>query len=335
MIRVAINGFGRIGRMVLKAGIDDPEIEFVAVNDLTDNHTLAHLLKFDSVHLKFPKKVEWTEESIKVDGKEMKTFAEKDPENLPWRDLNIDVVVESTGFFRTNKTAEKHLKAGAKKVLISAPGKMEEGCDLPLNTLVKGVNEGDYKGETIVSNASCTTNCLAPMVKILNDNFKIKKGFMTTVHAYTGDQRLLDAPHKDLRRARNAASNIVPTTTGAAIAVTKVIPDLKDKLDGMAIRVPVPDGSVTDFVCEIDKETSIEEINKLFKSVAENELKGVLEYSEDFLVSTDIVGNPHSVIFDALSTKVIDGKFIKVLGWYDNEWGYSNRMVDMIKIISK
>ena len=333
MIKVAINGFGRIGRMVLKAGLNDSDIEFVAINDLTDNGTLAHLFKYDSVHGKFKGTVEATANSLTINGKEIKAFAEKDPENLPWKDLDIDIVVESTGFFRTNAKAEKHLKAGAKKVLISAPAKTEESCDIKLNTLVKGVNEENYDGETIVSNASCTTNCLAPMVKVLNDNFKIKTGFMTTIHAYTSDQRLLDAPHKDMRRARNAATNIVPTTTGAAIAVTKVIPELKGKLDGMAIRVPVPDGSVTDFVCEIEKETTVEDINKLFKSVSKNELKDILEYSDEPLVSSDIIGNPHSVIFDSMSTKVINGKFIKILGWYDNEWGYSSRMIDIIKII--
>ena len=339
MIRVAINGFGRIGRMVLKAGLDDPEIEFIAINDLTDNETLAHLFRYDSVHGKFKGTVEAKENSLIIDGKEIKTFAEKEPENLPWKELNIDVVVESTGFFATNLKANKHITAGAKKVLVSAPCKCEKDekgvCEIPIATLVKGVNEFQYKGETIVSNASCTTNCLAPMVKVINDNFKIKRGFMTTVHAYTGDQRLLDAPHKDMRRARNAASNIIPTTTGAAIAVTEVIPELIDKLDGMAIRVPIPDGSITDFVCEVEKETSIEEINNLFKSVAENALKGVLEYSEEALVSSDIIGNPHSCIFDSLLTKVIEKKFIKVLGWYDNEWGYSCRMIDIVKVIAK
>jgi len=334
-IRVAINGFGRIGRMVLKAGINDPDIEWVAVNDLTDNKTLAHLFKYDSVHGKFKGEVEANDESIIINSKEIKTFAEKDPKNLPWKELKIDVVVESTGFFTKNIDANKHIIAGAKKVLVSAPCKCDEKCDIKIATLVKGVNEDKYEGETIVSNASCTTNCLAPMVKVINDNFKIKRGLMTTVHAYTGDQRILDAPHKDLRRARNAASNIIPTTTGAAIAVTKVIPELLDKLDGMAIRVPVPDGSVTDFVCEVEKDTSVEEINKLFKSVSENELKSVVEYSEEPLVSSDIIGNPHSIIFDSISTKVIDGKFVKVLGWYDNEWGYSCRMVDMVKIIGK
>lgn len=334
-IRVAINGFGRIGRMVFKAGMNDSQIDFVAINDLTDTKILAHLLKYDSVHKKLENKIEAKDDSIIIDKKEIKVFAKKDPEELPWKELKIDVVVESTGFFRTNKTANKHIKAGAKKVLISAPAKKEDNCDIPIATLVKGVNEHDYNNETIVSNASCTTNCLAPMVKVLNDNFKIKRGYMTTVHAYTGDQKLLDAPHKDLRRARNAASNIIPTTTGAAIAVTEVIPELKGKLDGIAIRVPVPDGSVTDFVCELEKDATEEKVNELFKSVSQNELKEIVEFSDDPLVSSDIIGNPHSCIFDSMSTKIIQGNFVKILGWYDNEWGYSNRMIDMIKIISK
>ncbi|UCD04371.1 MAG: type I glyceraldehyde-3-phosphate dehydrogenase [Candidatus Woesearchaeota archaeon] len=334
-IRVAINGFGRIGRVVLKAGLNDPNIEFVAINDLTDKKTLAHLFKYDSAQGNFEGTIEFTDLSLIINGKEIKVFSEREPEKLPWKDLNIDVVVESTGFFRTKSLASKHVMAGAKKVVISAPAKKEEGSGKDVKTLVKGVNEDEYDNETIVSNASCTTNCLAPMVKVLHDNFKIKKGFMTTVHAYTSTQRLVDAPHKDLRRARSAAINIIPTTTGAATAVTEVIPELKGKLDGMAIRVPVPTGSITDFVCEVEKETNIEEINYLFKCVANNELKGVLEYSEEPLVSTDIIGNTHSCIFDAALTKVIDGKFIKVLGWYDNEYGYSCRMIDMIKIIGK
>ncbi|MEE9525525.1 MAG: type I glyceraldehyde-3-phosphate dehydrogenase [Candidatus Woesearchaeota archaeon] len=338
-IKVAINGFGRIGRMVLKAGLNDPEIEFVAINDLTDNKTLAHLFKYDSVQPRFEGTVEATDSTLVINGKEIKALEEKNPEKLPWEKLGVDVVVESTGFFRTNVSANKHIIAGAKKVVVSAPCKCEKNdegvCEVPLKTLVNGVNEKEYDGEPIISNASCTTNCLAPMVKVLNDNFKVKKGLMTTIHGYTADQRIVDGPHKDLRRARAAAINIVPTTTGAAVAVTEVIPELKGKLDGMAVRVPVPDGSVTDFVCELGKEATEEEINKLFKSVAENELKGILEYTEEPIVSSDIIGNPHSCIFDALSTKVIDGKFVKVLGWYDNEWGYSSRMIDIIKIVMK
>lgn len=334
MIKVAINGFGRIGRMVLKAGLDDKEIDFVAINDLTDNETLAHLFKYDSIQKKFEGDVEADKDTITIDGKKIKAFSEKDPEKLPWKELDVDVVIESTGFFRTRKLAGKHLEAGAKKVLVSAPCKCDKGEE-PVKTLVKGVNEHEYKDEKIVSNASCTTNCLAPVVKVLNDNFKIKKGYMTTVHAYTADQRIVDAPHKDLRRARAAAINIVPTTTGAAKAVTEVIPELKGKLDGIAIRVPVAAGSVTDFVCELEKETTQEEINKLFKEVSKNHLKGVLEYTEQPIVSSDIIGDPNSSIFDGLSTKVLEKNFVKVLSWYDNEWGYSSRMIDMVKIISR
>ena len=329
MIRVAINGFGRIGRQVLQAGIKDPQIEWVAVNDLTDTKTLAHLLKYDSVHGKSKYSVEARPDGIVVDGRFIKVLAEKDPEKLPWKSLNVDVVVESTGFFTDRDGAEKHLKAGAKKVLISAPAK---GVDL---TIVKGVNEHSYDKSKhhIISNASCTTNCLAPMVKVLNDNYEIVHGFMTTVHAYTADQRLVDAPHKDLRRARHAALSIIPTTTGAAKTVAEVIPELKGKLDGVSLRVPVPDGSVTDFVCVLKKKTTIEEINALFKNVAEYHLKDVLEYCDEPIVSADIVHNSHSVIFDALSTMVIEGNFVKIIGWYDNEWGYSNRMIDVIKIL--
>jgi len=336
MIRVAINGFGRIGRMVLKAGLKDKNIDFVAINDLTDNETLAHLFKYDSVQGIFDGDVKASSDSLVIDGKKIKVFEEKDPEDLPWKELKIDVVVESTGFFNTNTLAYKHVKAGAKKVVVSAPCKCETNdkgvCEIPLKTLVLGVNDKEYKNEEIISNASCTTNCLAPMVKVLNDNLGIKKGFMTTVHAYTSDQRIVDGPHKDLRRARAAAANIVPTTTGAAKAVTEVIPALTGRLDGIAIRVPIPDGSVTDFVCEVSKKTSAEEVNKLFKEASEK-MKGVLEYSTAPLVSSDIVGNPNSCIFDSLLTSVIEGNLVKVLGWYDNEWGYSNRMIDLLKII--
>lgn len=334
-IRVAINGFGRIGRMVLKAGINDPDIEFIAVNDLTDIKTLAHLFKYDSAQGNFNGTVDSTKSSLIINTREIKVLSEREPEKLPWKDFGIDVVVESTGFFRTNVLANKHIIAGAKKVLISAPAKTEEGSDIPLKTLVKGVNEHEYNGEKIVSNASCTTNCLAPMVKVLHDNFKIKKGLMTTIHAYTSDQRLVDAPHKDMRRTRAAAINMIPTTTGAAVAVTQVIPALKGKLDGMAIRVPVATGSITDFVCEVKKKTSVKDVNKLFKSVSKHELASVLEYTEEPIVSTDIVGNTRSCIFDSSLTKVVDNKFVKVLGWYDNEYGYSCRMIDMIKIISR
>ncbi|PLW79692.1 type I glyceraldehyde-3-phosphate dehydrogenase [Candidatus Woesearchaeota archaeon] len=331
MIKVGINGFGRIGRMVFRAGLKDKNIKFVALNDLTDTKTLAHLLKYDSVHGKFDGKVEYDSENLIVNGKKIRVYAERDPENLPWKKHKIDVVVESTGFFLTKELASKHLTAGSKKVILSAPAK-EEG----IKTIVKGVNEHDItKNDLIISNASCTTNCLAPMVKVLNDNFGIERGFMTTVHSYTGDQRLVDAPHKDLRRARSAAVSIIPTSTGAAKAVGRVIPELKGKLDGMAMRVPTPDGSITDFVCELKKDASAEEINKLFQSVSKHHLKGVLEYTEDLIVGVDIITNPNSCIFDSALTKVSGGKLVKIVGWYDNEWGYSNRMIDLIKIVGK
>jgi glyceraldehyde 3-phosphate dehydrogenase len=330
MVRVAINGFGRIGRLVFRAGMKKNNIEFAAINDLTDAKTLAHLLKYDSVHGILKEDIKAEGDNIVVDGKKIKILSEKEPENLPWNDLNIDVVVESTGIFRTKEKAEKHIKAGANKVLLSAPFK----GDIPVKTIVIGVNEKEYDKEkdNIISLASCTTNCLAPVVKVLNDNFGVEKGFMTTVHAYTNDQKILDLPHKDLRRARAAAMSIIPTTTGAAKAVTLTIPELKGKLDGMAMRVPVPDGSITDFVATLKKETTSEEINKVFKSAAENELKGILEYTEEPIVSIDIVGNAHSSIFDAQSTKM-SGNLVKVISWYDNEWGYSNRMADFIEMM--
>ena len=330
MIKVAINGFGRIGRLVFRAGINNKNIDFVAVNDLTDAKTLAHLLKYDSVHGILDANIKAKNSSILVNGKEIKIFSERDPEKLPWKKLKIDVVVESTGIFRTKEGAEKHIKAGAKKVLISAPAK----GDNPIKTIVIGVNEKEYNKEkdNIISLASCTTNCLAPVVKVLNDNFGIEKGFMTTVHASTNDQKILDLPHKDLRRARATSLSIIPTTTGAAKAVTLTIPELKGKLDGMAMRVPVADGSITDFVAILKKETTAEEINKLFKSVAEHELKGILQYTEEPIVSIDVVGNPHSSIFDAELTKT-SGKLVKVVAWYDNEWGYSCRMVDFIQMM--
>ena len=329
MIKVAINGFGRIGRMVFRAG-QNKGIEFVAVNDLTDTKTLAHMLKYDSTHGKFQGEVNYDEHNLYINGKKLRVYAEKDPQNLPWKELGVDVVIESTGFFLTKEKASLHIKAGAKKVILSAPAK-----DADILTIVKGVNEHEYKGEEIVSNASCTTNCLAPLVKVLDDNFGLEKGMMTTVHAYTADQRIVDGPHKDLRRARAAAQNIVPTTTGAAKAVTKVIPHLKGKLDGMAIRVPVVDGSITDFTCTLKKEATKEQVNELFKNVAGHHLKDVIEYTEDEIVSSDILGNTHSSIFDAKSTNVIDGKFVKVVSWYDNEWGYSNRLIDLVHIVNK
>ena len=327
MIKVAINGFGRIGRMVFRAG-QNKDIEFVAVNDLTDTKTLAHLLKYDSTHGKFPAQINYDEENLFVDGKKLRVYKEKDPQNLPWKELGVDVVIESTGFFLTKEKANLHIKAGAKKVILSAPAK-----DADIITIVKGVNEHEYNGQEIVSNASCTTNCLAPLVKVLDDNYGIEQGLMTTVHAYTADQRIVDGPHSDLRRARAAAQNIVPTTTGAAKAVTKVIPHLKGKLDGMAIRVPVIDGSLTDFTCSLKKHVTKEQINDLFKNVAQHHLKHVIEYTEDEIVSSDIIGNTNSSIFDAKSTMVIDGKLVKVVSWYDNETGYSNRLIDLVFVV--
>lgn len=332
MVRVAINGFGRIGRMFFRAAKADGKLEIVAVNDLTDSATLAHLLKYDSVHGKYPGSVSAKGKNLVVDGKVVQVLSEKDPANLPWKKLKIDAVVESTGFFLTKELAQKHIDAGAKKVLISAPPKSE--IDMQI---VKGVNDKNYKKSkhNICSNASCTTNSLAPIVKVLHDTFGVKKGFLTTVHAYTNDQKILDLPHKDLRRARAAAINTIPTTTGAAKSVAEVIPSLKGKLDGMAIRVPVPTGSVTDFNCLLAKKVTKEEVNAAFKKAAATYMKGVIEYSEEELVSTDIIGNKHSSIFDSKLTNVVDGNLVKVVAWYDNEIGFSNRMVDVIKTMMK
>lgn len=334
MINIAINGFGRIGRMVFKAGLGDPNINFVVVNDLTDTKTLAHLMKYDSVHGIFPGKIEFTDNSLIVDGKEVQIVSERDPTKLPWEKFKIDVVIESTGRFTKKKDALLHIKAGAKKIIISAPCKCDEGEEA-VKTIVKGVNEELLtKNDIIVSNASCTTNCLAPMVKVLEDNFGIENGFMTTIHAYTADQRTVDGPHKDLRRARSAAVSTIPTTTGAAKALGAVIPSLKGKLDGFAARVPVPDGSLTDLTVVLKKDATTEHINELFKNVAQHHMKGILEYSEEPLVSVDIIGNPNSCILDAQMTKVIDKRMVKIVGWYDNEWGYSNRMIDLLKIMA-
>ena len=331
MVRVAINGFGRIGRMVFRAGLQDPDIEFVALNDLTDTKTLAYLLKYDSVHGRFDGTVEATTDALVVNGKEIKVFAEKDPAELPWGPMNVDVVVESTGFFMTKELASKHLQAGAKKVLLSAPGKGDD----PIKTIVKGCNEHEITADDeLISNASCTTNSIAPVVKVLNDNFGIVRGLMTTVHSYTGTQKLVDAPHKDLRRGRSAAVNLIPTTTGAAKAVTEVLPELKGKLDGRAIRVPTPAGSITDFTCELKKKTTLEEIKELFKNVSQHHMKGVIEYTEDPIVSTDIITNPHSGIIDGEIMQLINGNFLKLFSWYDNEWGYSCRMIDLVKIMA-
>lgn len=328
-VKVAINGFGRIGRLTFKALMQKDNVEVVAINDLTDTKTLAHLLKYDSVHGKFPGEVSHESNAIVVNGKSITVSAERDPANLPWGKLGVEVVLESTGLFVDEENAGKHLKAGAKKVVISAPAKGN------ITTIVLGVNEDAMTGEeSIVSNASCTTNCLAPMAKVLDDNFGIEKGFITTVHAYTADQNLQDAPHKDLRRARAAAYSIVPTSTGAAKAVGLVLPHLQGKLDGIAMRVPIPDGSLTDFTLELKKEASIEEINAAMKKASETTMKGILEYTEDPIVSIDIIGNTHSCIFDSALTSV-SGKMVKVVGWYDNEAGYSNRAADLISKMAK
>jgi glyceraldehyde 3-phosphate dehydrogenase len=331
-IRVAINGFGRIGRNVLraakKAGAND--IDFVAVNDLTDTKTLAHLLKYDSVHGIYPGTVEARESSLVVDGDEVKVFAEKDPTALPWGDLGVDIVIESTGRFTNKADAEKHIQGGAKKVIISAPAKNED------ITIVLGVNEDRYDPAThhVVSNASCTTNCLAPVVKVLLDEFGFRRGVMTTVHAYTNDQNILDLPHKDLRRARAAGMSMIPTTTGAAKATSLVIPEVKGKIDGMAFRVPTPDVSVVDLTAELEKEVTAQQVNDALRAASEGRMKGILGYEETELVSIDYTGNPHSSIIDAPSTNVISG-LVKVVAWYDNEWGYSNRCVDLARYMGE
>ncbi len=326
-IRIAINGFGRIGRLVFRrAAAEKGKFEFVGINDLTNANTLAHLLKYDSVHGRFDGTVEVDGTDLIVNGNRVAISAEKQIENLPWKD--VDVVIESTGVFTKREECMKHIENGAKKVILSAPSKDKVDA-----TVVLGVNDNVLTGEEkVISNASCTTNCLAPMVKVLHDTFGLEKGFMTTVHAYTNDQRILDLPHSDLRRARSAAINMIPTTTGAAKAVGEVLPELKGKLDGFAVRVPVPDGSLTDFTAILSREASKDEINAAFKAAAAGAMNGILEYSEDPLVSTDIVHNAHSCIFDSLST-MTSGTMVKIVGWYDNEWGYSNRIVDLaIKI---
>jgi len=330
-VKVAINGFGRIGRNVLRAGIDDSSLEFVAVNDITDAATLAHLLKFDSVIGNFKGTVEVRDSTLVVNGKQVKAFAEKDHTKLPWKDLGVSIVIESTGLkhFTEGEASADHIKQGAKKVIVTAPAKK------PDIMIALGVNEGTYDPAKhhIISNASCTTNCLAPMVKVLHDTFKIRRGLMNTIHSYTNDQRILDLPHKDLRRARAAAINIIPTTTGAAKAVGKVIPELAGKLDGYSLRVPTPNGSITDFTAELEREVTREEVNAAFQKASQTYLKGILEYSEEDLVLKDIVGNPHSVVFDSKLTMAL-GPLVKVFGWYDNEWGYSNRVVELAKKIA-
>ena len=330
MTKVGINGFGRIGRNVFRAMLDYPELEVVAVNDLTDAKTLAHLLKYDSVHGILDAEVTLTEDGFAVNGKEVKVFAERDPAALGWGELGVEVVIESTGRFTNRADAAKHMDAGAKKVIISAPAKNE---DL---TVVLGVNEEAYDPAKhhVISNASCTTNCLAPVAKVLHDHFGIRRGLMTTVHAYTNDQQILDLPHKDLRRARAAAESIIPTTTGAAKAVALVLPELKGKLNGFAMRVPVKNVSVVDLVAELEQEVTVEQVNGVLKEAANGKLKGILNYSEEPLVSIDYNGDPHSSTVDALSTMLLEGNMVKVVAWYDNEWGYSNRIVDLVGYIA-
>ena len=330
-IRVGINGFGRIGRQVLRAakqqGVAD--IDFVAVNDLTDTKTLAHLFKYDSVHRTYPGDVSASSSSICVDGDDITVFAEKDPAALPWKDLGVDVVLESTGRFTSADAAKKHIDGGAKKVIISAPAKGED------ITIVLGVNEAKYDPakHNIISNASCTTNCLVPMVKVVRDNFGFVRGSMVTIHSYTNDQNILDLPHKDLRRARAAAMSIIPTTTGAAKATSLVIPELKGKIDGTAIRVPTPDVSFTDLTVVVERPVTVEQVNAAFKATSEGAMRGILQYTQEELVSSDYIGNPASCILDAKSTNVVDGLLVKVCGWYDNEWGYASRCVDLLRYV--
>jgi glyceraldehyde 3-phosphate dehydrogenase len=331
-IRVAINGFGRIGRNVLRAAkqAGATDIDFVAVNDLTDTKTLGHLLRHDSVHRHYPGTIEVRDQSLVIDGDEVRVFAEKDPAALPWGDLGVDIVIESTGRFTNRADAAKHLEGGAKKVIISAPAKNED------ITIVLGVNEEKYDPAShhVVSNASCTTNCLAPVVKVLLDEFGFRRGVMTTVHAYTNDQNILDLPHKDLRRARAAGMSIIPTTTGAAKATALVIPEVKGKIDGVAMRVPTPDVSIVDLVAETEREVTAQQVNDAFRAAAEGRMKGILGYEEEELVSVDFTGNPHSSIIDAPSTNIVGG-LVKVMSWYDNEWGYSCRCVDLARFIGE
>ena len=330
-IKVGINGFGRIGRLVYRAMANDPELDVVAVNDLGDIPTMAHLLKYDSVHGRAFDTVEVTEDGFVADGHATKVLCERDPENLPWGELGVDVVIESTGIFKTGELASKHINAGAKKAVITCPAKGED------ITIVMGVNDGDYDKEAhnIISNASCTTNCLAPVAKVLLENFGIERGYMNTIHSYTNDQKILDLPHKDLRRARAAQLSMIPTTTGAARAVALVLPELKGKLDGFATRVPTPDGSMVDLTVQLSRKVTKEEINAAMKAAADGPLKGILAYTEDPIVSVDIVGDDHSSIFDSSLTMVMgdDSDLVKIVSWYDNEWGYSNRVKDLAKIL--
>jgi glyceraldehyde 3-phosphate dehydrogenase len=333
MTRVAINGFGRIGRAVFRIIAARPEsgIEVVAINDLSDDDILAYLLEYDSVMGRFDQDVSVSNGVMKAGDHEIQMLVERDPSQLPWKELGVDIVIESTGVFRDKASLTKHLDAGAKRVILTVPAKDEID-----ETIVLGVNDGELGPEDlIVSNASCTTNCLAPLAKVLDDSFGIRKGVMTTVHAYTNDQRLADVPHEDLRRSRAATENIIPTTTGAAKAVGEVLPQLVGKLDGIAMRVPVPDGSTVDLVVELDRDVTVEEVNAAIKKAAEGDLAGIMEYTEDPIVSTDIIGNPHSSIFDASGTQVIGGNLVKVMSWYDNEWGYSNRVVDLVERLAE
>ncbi|OPL18961.1 MAG: glyceraldehyde-3-phosphate dehydrogenase [Candidatus Aegiribacteria sp. MLS_C] len=333
-MKVAINGFGRIGRLVYRRSLKESGIDIVAVNDLTDPETLAHLLKYDSVHGRFPGAVQVSGNRIKAGDDSFEVLSQPDPSRLPWKEMGVQVVIEATGFFRTREKAQVHIDAGASKVLLSAPAKGRPGADL---TVVYGVNHQLYDPSVhhVISTASCTTNCLAPVAKVLNDEFGIENGIMTTIHAYTNDQKILDLPHKDRRRARAAAVNIIPTTTGAAAAVGLVIPELDGRLDGMAVRVPVPDGSLIDLVCNLRTDATEESVNEAMRRAAEGPLAGVLQYSDEPLVSTDVVGNPVSSVFDSLVTRVMGPRMVKVLSWYDNEFGYSSRMVDFTKYINE
>jgi glyceraldehyde 3-phosphate dehydrogenase len=325
-IKVAINGFGRIGRHVFRIASKRSDVEVIAINDMFSADQLGHLLRYDSVYGRFDGAVEVTGEGLKVNGKSIGVTAEKDPSKLPWKRLGVDLVVESTGVFRKREQCAMHLDAGAKKVILTVPAKGEID-----RTIVLGVNDAMLKPEDqVVSNASCTTNCLAPIAKVLHDNFTILSGFMTTIHSYTNDQRLIDMPHSDLRRARHAALNIIPTTTGAAKAIGQVIPELKGKLDGMAMRVPTPSGSIVDLVAQIEKDADIEQINAAMKKAAMGPMKGILQYCEDPIVSTDVISNPYSSIFDSLATMIVGKRLVKLVSWYDNEWGYSNRVVDLM-----
>lgn len=329
-VKVGINGFGRIGRQVLRIGIERDDLEFVAVNDISDAGTLAHLFKYDSVFRKFNGEVKVNDDTILINGKPIRIFSERDPADIPWDDHDVDIVVESSGIFRTKETASAHLGESVKKVVITAPAK--GGVDF---TTVLGVNDDQYDPAKhhILSNASCTTNCFAMLVKVLNEKFTIKRGQMSTVHSYTNDQKILDAPHKDLRRARAAAMSMIPTSTGAANAIQIIFPELKGKLHAIAVRVPTPDVSIVDFTCEVEKQTDIEEVNDAFKNYSENQLKGYLNYLEEELVSSDLIGDTHSASFDSKLTSVVDGNLVKVVAWYDNEYGYSSRVVDLVELI--